>query len=170
LLLRGVPLAAAALDRLRHDVTERGAAVSRMRADVGAVGALTDSAAVARRRLVALAPRILNGGTEAEAVADLIGRMGVLATANATALARSEPLPDSTRIGWLRRVSVRVVLESDLRGVLETLNAMSHGSAVIVLRSVRLTAADPASTDAAPEVISAEATVTGWYLLRKADR
>lgn len=170
LVLRAVPLGAAALGRLRRDVAERAVLVQRMRADVRSVNALADSAADTRRRFVALAPRILAGGTESAATADLTGRLNLLATAHAATLGRTETLPDSTRVGWLRRVTVRVVFESDLRGVLETLDAAARGPVVLAIRSARLAASDPASADAAPEVISAEATVSGWYLLRKADR
>lgn len=170
LALRAVPLGAAALGRLRRDVAERGMLVLRMRAEVRSVNALADSAAEVRRRFVALAPRLLAGGTESAAEADLTGRLNLLASAHAATLGRTEALPDSARIGWLRRVTVRAVFESDLRGVLETLAAAGHGPAVLTIRSLRLAASDPASADTAPEVISAEATVSGWYLLRKADR
>ena len=170
LALRAAPLGAAALSRLRRDVAERGALVQRMRSDVRSVNALADSAAVVRRSFVALAPRILAGGTESAAMADLTGRLNLLAAAHATTLGRTETVPDSARVGWLRRITVRAVFESDLRGVLETLDAAAHGPVVLAIRSVRLAASDPASADAAPEVISAEATVSGWYLLRRADR
>jgi hypothetical protein len=77
---------------------------------------------------------------------------------------------DSARTGWLRRVTVRAVLESDLEGTLATLKAAEKGPAVLVLRSAKLTAMNPASADGVPEVIAAEATVSGWFLLRKGDR
>lgn len=170
LALRAVPPSGAAIVRLRGDVAERAALVQRMRSDMRSVNALADSAAIVRRRFVALAPRILAGGTESAATADLTGRLNGLATAHATTVDRTETVPDSTRIGWLRQITVRVVFESDLRGVLETLDDAGRGPVVLAVRSVRLAASDPASADAAPEVISAEATVSGWYLLRKADR
>lgn len=170
LILRILPLASRALQQLRHDVAERGVLVQRMRSDVREVGALTDSAALVRRRFVALAPRILTGGTEAEAIANLTSRLGVILAAHDATFGRADAITDSTRVGWLRRVTVRLVFESDLSGVLASLNATAHEPAVLAVSSVHLNASDPTSADPAPEIIAAEATVSGWFLVRKEDR
>ena len=167
LLLRGIPLVVGAVSRLRDDVGNRSATVHRMRADVRGLAALGDSAALARRRLVALAPRILTGASEAEAVADLTGRLSALAAAHQAVVQRTEVVPDSIHVGQLARVTLHAVIESDLPGALATLTALEADPAVLTIRSVRVTAPDPGSSDAAPEVLSAEATVSGWYLKRK---
>jgi hypothetical protein len=166
-LLRGAPAVAGAVTGLRADVTGRADAVDRMRADVRALGALDDSADMAKRRLIALAPSILVGGSEAEAIADLTGRVSGLAAGHQALLRRTESVPDSGGVGRLARVTLRVEIESDLPGALATLAALDGDRVVLSLRSVRLAAPDPGSPDAAPEVLTTVATVSGWYLRGK---
>jgi hypothetical protein len=161
-MVRAAPLATTAVGRLRGEVEAQSAAVQRMRADVRAIGALGDSAALARQQLVALAPVILTGASEAEAVSDLAARLSALAAGHHAVMQRHQPVPDTTRVGRLARITLRAVFESDLPGALATLATVDGDRAVLTLRSVRLSESDPGSPDASPEVLSAEATVSGW--------
>ncbi len=163
---RGLPIALGALDRLQQEVADRSASVDRMQANVREVNALADSAADVRRRFVALAPSVLTGRTDAEAVADLTGRLNMFVAAHAASFDRADAIPDSARMGWLRRVTVRLTLESDLRGVMGALAAVERDPAVLVIRTIRLAAPDPASPETMPEIVKAEATISGWYLTR----
>lgn len=162
-------MGAAAIVGLRSDVAARAGLVQRMKAEISGANAVAESAAVVRQRFVALAPSILSGRTDAAAVADLGSRLSAAAGSHGSTFARADAIPDSVRVGWLKRITVRFALESDLAGVLATLAAAERDPAVLSIRSVRLVAADPGSSDLAPEIISAEATVSGWYLTSPPD-
>lgn len=155
----------AARDRT-EEFRSRAELLARARVTVESAGVLQDSSVAVKARLLALAPRILAGAQQAEALGDLSGRLNALASAHHVRLTRTDPLSDSTRAGELRRVSVRVVLESDSRGTLGFLGALARGPAVLVLKELRVTAPNPTSPAAVPEVLETEATVVGWYLAR----
>lgn len=162
--IRMVPLGAHAVVALRQDVAVRSALLARMRADLSQAGGLVDSGAEVRRRLIDLAPRLLAGGTQAEAIADLTNRMSGLAGRHHDAFDRADPVPDSAQVGSLRRVTVRAGFDGDLRGVLTFLDAVVADPTVLAVREVRIVAADPASDDAQPEVLKSEFLVSGWYI------
>ena len=149
-----------------EEFRNRAELLVRAEAMVAAADELQDSSVAVKARLLTLAPRILAGSQEAEAMADLSGRLNALAAAHQVRLSRTNPLSDSTRSGELRRISVRVTLESDSRGTLEFLRGLARGPAVLVLQELRVTAPNAASAAAVPEVLETEATVQGWYLAR----
>lgn len=147
-----------------EELRSRAEVLARAQATVETAEALEDSSVAIKARLLALAPKILVGRQEAEAMADLSGRLNALASAHRVRLSRTDPVSDSTRAGELRRISVRVALESDSRGTLGFIAGLSRGPAVLVLQELRVTAANPASPAAVAEVMQTEATVQGWYL------
>jgi len=156
----------AALDRA-EEFRSRAELLARARATVDAASTLQDSSVATEAKLVALAPKILAAGQEAEAVADLGGRLNVLASAHRVRLSRTDPIGDSTRAGKLRRVSVRVALEGDSRGTLGFLGGLAAEPAVLVLQDLRIMAPNAAATSTVPEVLETEATVLAWYLARE---
>lgn len=154
------------VDRLQA----RAELLERARADVRHVQGLEDSAAAIRAKVVALAPKILSGGTPPEALADLTGRLTVAAERHRVRLERTDLITDSTRSGELWRVSVRSAIESDTRGTFEFLGALVQDPTVLTVGQVRIVAPDPGSLPAAAEILRTELTVHGWYLNREHGR
>ncbi len=135
-----------------------------MRADVRASALLDDSAKVVRRRLAALAPKLLTGRTAAEAAADLGARLAVFAESHRVRVSRTESVPDSTDGGALVRVAVRAVLESDTRGLFRFLESVGRDPVVLVVEEVRIAVADPYVGRDRPELLHTELVVRAWYL------
>jgi hypothetical protein len=166
--LRLVPAGWTMVQRARERVAEQRLLLARAMDDVRQVSALEDSAATIKAKMLALAPRILAGGSRTEALADLTGRLSLAATQHHVRVARSDVVPDSGRAGSLRRVSVRFAIEGDSRGTLETLEALSRGSVVLIPADLRVVAPNPSSPAGVAELLQSEITVQGWYLSREA--
>ncbi len=164
LLLRVLPWSVRRVLAVERDLRARAALLARARADLGEGGALRDSAAALGQALVGLAPKILSGGTAAEAAADLSGQVNHAAAANQVKLDRLDPVPDSAGAGRLRRATLRAAVECDVRGLAGMLQALELGKTVLAVRGLRVTAVDVGSPDRNPEVLRVELTVTGWYL------
>jgi hypothetical protein len=161
--LKAAPPVVGAVRGLNAEVLSRSKTVARMRTNVRGAGAVFDSATLVRKDLAALAPRLLSGRSSAEATADLISRLTAAAAGSAT-LEHADPAEDSTRVVWIRRVTVRAAFESDMRGALTLLHAIARQPAVLTVRAIRIVAPDPGSADAAPEILKIETTVSGWYI------
>src|SRR5204863_2961610 len=110
---------------------------------------------------------LLSGDTPTEALADLSGRVHLAASRNQAKLERTDQLPDSLAAGRLRSIRVRTSLESDIRGVMGLLRAIELGDAVLSVEELRIVASDPNSSEAMPEVLRIEMTVTGWFLAHR---
>jgi hypothetical protein len=162
--IRLVPSAIHAVLELREDVAVRRGVLGRMRADLSQAGSMVDSGETVRQRLIDLAPRLLTGGTQAEAISDLTTRLSSLAGRHQAGFDRADPIPDSAYVGSLRRVTVRAGFDGDLRGALTFLDAVVGSPAVLTVHEVRIVASDPASDDARPEILKGEFVVSGWYL------
>jgi len=164
LLLRVLPWtvrsAVAAEAGLRH----RAALLARARADLADASTLRDSAGRLSLALVGLAPKILSGNSPAEAVADLSGRVNLAVSGHQGKLERVDPVSDSTVAGRLHRVTLRVGVECDVRGLAEVLEALEFGKVVLSLRDLRVTAVDAGSLDKVPEVLRVGMTVAAWFL------
>ena len=161
--LRVLPRALRDVRDRRERLAAQKELLLRTRVEIRAASSLVDSAATLQRRLVAFAPAILVGRRESDAVADLARRVGVAATEQRVRLVRTVVIPDSTHAGRLRRVTVQASLEGDARGALCVLARLDAGNAVNVTEA-RLTAMDPGSAPAMPEVITSELVVRGWYI------
>ena len=164
LALRVAPWTVRSLSAQHERVTAEAALLARARDDLGQADALVDSGAVLRARIVALAHRILTGSTEAEALADLSGRLGAAAARHRVKVERTDLLRDSTRAGGLRAVRLRASLEGDSRGTLELLRALTAGDVVLEVEEIRIMALDPTSPEGAAEILRTELAVQGWYL------
>lgn len=143
---------------------ERAALLARARATLADASGLRDSAAALGVALVGLAPKILSGGTAAEATADLSGRVNLAVAGHQATLERVDPVPDSTRAGRLRRTTLQAAVACDIRGLAGVLQALELGKAALAVRELHVVAADPGSPDRQPEVLRVELTVAGWYL------
>ena len=164
LLLRVLPWSARRVLAAEAELRQRAALLARARADLGEAALLRDSAAALGQALVGLAPKILSGGSAAEASADLSGRLNLAASRSAAKLERVDQVSDSTAAGRLRRVRLRATLESDVRGVSGVLRAMEFNEAALSVNELRIVAVDPNSPDRAPEVLRLQVTVAGWFL------
>jgi hypothetical protein len=162
--LRIVPWAVAGTVAACQDLEERTALLARARAELSALPLLRDSAAVLTRALVALAPRLLDGGNAAEAGADLAARVNHAAARAPARLDRVEPLPDTATAGRLARARVRAALETDVRGLVMLLRALDAGDASLGIERLDVVSADPASPERRPEILRVELVVSGWFL------
>jgi hypothetical protein len=129
--------------------------------------ALEEEAAATRARLISLAPMLLSGSTEAEAQADLSGRLALLANRERTRLFRADPLVDTLREGGLRRVRLRIEVESDWSGLVGFLRGVVADPAVLRVTGVRLGGSEVPLTSGGPEALTAEVEVSGWFLERR---
>jgi hypothetical protein len=164
LVLRVLPWAARSALAGEATLRERAGLLARARVDLAQAAVLRDSAAALGVALVGLAPKILSGGTAAEATADLSGRVNLLASAHQAKLERMDPLPDSTAAGRLRRVTLRAAFDCDVRGLAGVLEALELGKAALAVRELRVVAADPSSPENNPEVLHVELTIAAWFL------
>ena len=114
--------------------------------------------------LVALAPHLLTGTTEASALADLQGRVALAAGRHRTKLVRADQIRDSVAEGRLRAVSVRVEVESDWSGLVAFLRATVADPAVLRVRSIGIRGPEAPTRTAQVEVLTGEVEVMGWYL------
>jgi len=125
-------------------------------------GTLERSADTTRSRLLALAPRLISGGTEAEALADLNGRLALAGNRSRTRLLRSDQLPDSGKVARLRRVRLRLTVESDWSGLVTFFRAAVADPATLRISSVSVRSNEGSSQG--PEILTGELEVSGWYL------
>jgi hypothetical protein len=133
-------------------------------ADLGALPALEDSAEALTKAVVALAPRLLSGHGNGEAMAELQGRLSYLAATSHLKLERVDPVPDSTTAGNLRRLTVDAVFEGDIRGAVALLAALTSDITAVVPLRVRVVASDPVSGPRSPEMLRLEMRLTAWAL------
>jgi hypothetical protein len=164
LALRAIPWAVRDLHARRERLVGREELLVRTRAEIRDVQALGDSAAALQHQVVALAGSLMSGRLESDALADLAKRVSVVAADQRVRVLRTVAVPDSSRAGRLRRATVQTSLEGDARGLLGALARLERASAGLTVADVRLTAVDPASASAGPEIIAGEIVVWGWYL------
>jgi hypothetical protein len=170
-VLRILPWGVRRVVAAERDLSQRAALLGHTRAELEQVGAMEDSVTQLTRALAGLAPKLLSGRTPAEAGADLAGRLTLLASRHQVKLERQDQRPDSGAAGWLRRMVVRVAVESDIRGMAGLLRALAGGDAALSVDELRIVAADPGAPNTRPELLKGEVTVAGWYLCdRKGER
>ncbi|MGE0355143.1 MAG: GspMb/PilO family protein, partial [Gemmatimonadales bacterium] len=148
----------------RAALEERVNLLARTRRELRSDSMLGDTVAVLRRRVLALAPKILAGGSSAEAANDLAGRMNLIVTRSNGRLLRADPVGDSTTAGLLGRVTLAASFEADVRGVTAVLSDLGSADPALAAASVRVLATNPHDTGPGPEVLRTELLVRGWYL------
>ncbi len=168
LLLRGVPVLWRGWHERRELLRSRQALLLRAEDALARLDSLEADGGRARARLVAVAPRLVSGRTEAEAQADLNGRIALIANRERTRMLRADPQPDSTSEAQLRRVRIRVEVESDWSGIVGFLRGIVADPAVLRVTSVTVRGAESPGTGATAEVLTGEVEVTGWYLSTRA--
>jgi hypothetical protein len=164
LVLRVLPWGVRRAIAAERGLREQAALLAHTRADLAQAPILGDSAAQLTRALAGLAPKLLTGDTRAEAAADLAGRLNLVAARQQVKLERVDQLPDSQRAGRLRRLGVRINVESDIRGITGLLDGLARGDAALSIDALRVVAADPGAAGSGPEILKGEIIVSGWFL------
>ena len=162
--LRLLPWTVRGIGDLHRRAAESVQTLARARAVLDASPARRDSLARALIGIVALAPKLVDGSSSAEAGASLSGLVSLAASRHALRVLRLDPLPDSAAAVF-GRVAVRTELEGDLAGLTQFLHALEAGEPVLSATRLAVLAPDPAATGR-PEVLRIEARVEGWYLRR----
>ena len=132
--LRGIPL----LLHQRADLEARALlariAVERGREALDAHPQVRESLAVRVGRLVALAPRLLDGSSPAEASASLSGLVGGAASLRRVRIVRQESRPDSSA-SLFDRVLLRVEAEGDIAGISGWIADLEEGDKLVRVRT-----------------------------------
>jgi len=162
--LRVLPWSVRRIRDADGEVRQAALLVARGRAELASAAAVEDSGVTLAHALATMAPRLLSGTTAAEAGADLSNDLTLFATRHSVLVQRIEQGAESSVAGRLGRVTLRVEVESDLRGITELLVALARAPAAIVVDDIRLVARDPASGDDRPETLTGELQIAGWYL------
>ena len=155
---------------LRHwraaqgELADRTALLAREQGDLGRINSLEDSAKSIEARFVGLAPQLLSGSSDAEGIADLEGRINLAAGRHRTRVVAMNQVADSEQVARLRGARVTVQVESDWGGLIEFLRALDDDPAALRVTALSVSAADPTSSSAHPEVLRADLQVSGWYL------
>ncbi|HMJ58485.1 MAG TPA: type II secretion system protein GspM [Gemmatimonadales bacterium] len=166
LVLRVVPWTVRAVAALRVEAVERVQTVARANDVLAGAAATRDTLAQTLGAVVALAPRLIEGRTAAEAQASLSGLVSLAASRHALRVMRLDPLPDSSSEGAFNRVAVHVELEGDVAGLTRFLGAVEKGDPLLTLPALSVQATDPVGRLNAPEQLKIEATVVGLFLSR----
>jgi hypothetical protein len=166
LLLRVLPMTVRSVSALRTEAAERVETVARANDVLAAAPATRDSLARVLGAVIALAPRLVEGRTAAEAQASLSGLVSFAASRHALRIVRLDPLPDSVADGAFSRVAVHVELEGDVSGLTRFLGAVETGDPLLTLPALSVQATDPVGRPNAAEQLKIEATVAGLYLPR----
>ena len=161
---RAVPAAVSWWARANDELGQEVLTLERLRASVTTVDAMSRSADSVRRAFVALDSVLLPGKSDAEAQAGLAAHVGLADDRARAALQQSVPIPDSATAGPLRRVTARVTLMGDSRGIVNAIAFAGEDPVTMVVRQIRIVAPDPGSPDDRPETLTAELLVSGWYL------
>ncbi|MGH7675051.1 MAG: type II secretion system protein GspM, partial [Gemmatimonadales bacterium] len=166
LLLRVLPWSVRSVVALRTRTLERLETAARARDALAAAPALRDSLTRALGAVVALAPRLVDGRSPAEASASLSALLSMAASRHQVRLVRLDPLPDSAA-GAFRRVAVHAELEGDVRGLTRFLQAIEMGDPLLTIPMLAVQAPDPLGRSAGPEALRAEVNVEGFFLPRE---
>jgi hypothetical protein len=164
LLLRILPGAVRAAWALDLRVEQQRQLLTRVESDLHGGTVLEDSASKVLDRFRDLPIHILPGNSDAEAAAELARRIEVATARAGSRMTEATPIADTTRVARLHRVSLRVAVEGDLRGLIQTLRALEGDSVVITVNALRIVASDAAASDDQPEALRAEVLIRGWYV------
>jgi Type II secretion system (T2SS), protein M subtype b len=166
-LIRVLPWGVRGVEAWRSHVRATSQTWARARALLATEPAIRDSLERALSQVVALAPKLVDGGTPAEASASLASLITLAASRRGLRVVRIDPLPDSAA-GAFDRVTIHAELEGDLHGVVTLLAALETGEPLLTVPQLSVDAPAPGATRAAPEVLDVAVTVAGYALRRKA--
>jgi hypothetical protein len=121
------------------------------------------------RELLAWAPRLVAGATQAEALAELSSYVSGLAAQHRVRLVRLDPSRDSV-VGPFAQLALRLEAQGDVRGMAGWLAALEEGERLLAVREISLSATEPAGPASQPEVLRAELLIEGWAAPRGGGR
>ena len=167
LVRRELPWAVRSVLQLRERAEQQVATAARARAVLAAEPGARDSLAGVLNSIVALAPKLVEGRSSAEAQASLSGLVSLAASRHGLKVVRVDPLPDSAA-GVFRRVVVHAELEGDVAGLAGVLKGLETSQSLLSVTSLGVSSPDPYSRAGVPEVLHLELDVSGYYLPRGA--
>jgi hypothetical protein len=161
LFTRGVPALARNIDgrRARTEAAVRSLIAAREAAREAAW--LRDTLASRAERLLTWAPRLLSGGTGAEATATLQSLVTGLAATHRVRIVRVDP-GAAVRSGDFLEATLRLEAQGDVAGIAGWLSAIEEGETLLAVRQVQLNSPEPAAPAHQPELLRANLTITGW--------
>lgn len=162
LVLRALPWVARSVSTLRERAHRATADAERARRVLEAAQVVRDSLSHALGQVVALAPRLLDGRSAAEAGATLTGLVTLTAHQQAMRTVHIDPATDSAGAVFAR-VTVRAELEGDTQALGRWLRAVESHDPLLTVPRLHISALDPAALGTVPERLRIEATVTGLY-------
>lgn len=165
LAVRALPPAARWLSSLRARAAAVGEAAARARRLVDEEPAVRDSLQAALAEVVRLAPLLLEGTTRVEAAASLAAWISTASAQHRLRVRRVESLPDSAG-GPIARIGVRAELEGDVAGLSGFVRAVEHGTPLLSVVEIGVTALDPLSPPSQPEVLRVDVVLSGLFLQR----
>lgn len=166
LVLRAVPWARHRASMLHARTELATGALSRARSTLGSAPAVRDSLAARSIRLVALAPRLLAAASTAEASAVLSALVGGAAALNRVRIIQQDARADSSA-SLFTRIAVRLDAEGDMAGVAGWLANLEEGEQLIRVRSLTISAPEPAAPPTQAERLRVVLVVEGWATERR---
>jgi hypothetical protein len=157
------PWAIGGFTEARWRLADRTRLLEQSRSMVLREPAIRDSATSVKDAIVALAPRLLSGGTQAEAADALGGLVNRAADQSNARLTGTSPEADSVQVGMLRRVAVRAAFDCDIRGLVSLLGFFAAQETLVLTDALRVVAEDAVAQGDGPEVLHMEVTLRGWY-------
>jgi hypothetical protein len=161
---RGIPTVLRWHEDSRSTVSDLRGQVARATQLVGRATAIRDSTTVRGRRLIAIAPLLLDGTTSSAATATLASLVsGAAAKANLR-LGSLQLAVDSSHHDTFARVSVRGKATGDIRGVSSLLTQLERGPTLLAVRELSIFQSDPASPSDQVETLQVEFVIEGMSL------
>lgn len=148
---------------MRDRVSRKAAAAERLSQELAMVDSIELRMASVQARMAGFPARLLSGGTDAGAAADLTMRLRAILGAEGAAVEVVRPAPDSFRVGTLARVSLDIQSLTDTPGLTGVMAHLARDSTTIVLRQLRIMALNPGPA-ATVESLRVNVLVAGWYL------
>lgn len=139
--------------------------LGRARAALVAEPVARESLAAHAARLVAYAPRLFAGTTQAEAGAELIAYVSGQADLRRVRIVRQDVQADSA-VPPFRRLVLRLDVEGDIVGIAAWLADLEEGTKLVTIGELAITAPEPGAGTAQPERLRAELVVTAWSAAR----
>lgn len=167
LAVRGIPAWKRWDADARAGAAEQMQAAARAAADVRGLSVLEDSVTARQARLVALAPRVLDGATPAAAGATLASLVSGAAARSGVSLGTVQVLGDTAAQGTFARVAVHGDATGDLAGISALLARLEEGPELLAVREISITQPEPGGPADRAESLRLEFTVEGLALHRR---
>lgn len=164
-VIRSAPHALREIGLLRANATLATETLARSKTILAESPSARESLAVRAHAIVELAPKLLAGASPAEASAELAGLVSGAASLRHVRIIQQETHPDSSA-SMFTRISMRLSAEGDAVGITEWVADLEEGTRLLTVRSLAISAPEPAASAAQPERLHADLVVDGWSALR----